>query len=103
MHKCTQLCINTTKEIIQDIKDFEKKYPKYCKKCGGQGFTTDPGTQWEPPYSEQCDYCTIKGICPLCGQESIDEGCENCTNCEWDWDSTIVISEQIGCVCHEHY
>ena len=60
-------------ECIKLFKEWEEKYPNYCRNCNGAGGFYFSGTRWIPPDFAECDECIGQGKCPLCG-EKIGEG-----------------------------
>ena len=57
--------------------EFEKKYPKYCKRCKGWGLFKSPN-----PSLNECNDCIGKELCARCG-EKIDV-MYNCNSCGWN-------------------
>lgn len=73
-----------------------EKWPDHCESCGGHGMITwrenqsplGSGEYWPMDFSEPCDKCFEKGVCPRCGlmgfPEDWDEKApEACTKCGW--------------------
>lgn len=56
---------------MRRVAEFETKFPRYCRKCGGWG-----GRVYEPYDYDECPECLGAKIpkCPICG-EAINEAC----------------------------
>ena len=69
------VCEVETAKYKTALAEFERQYPKYCRKCGGQGYieysydpspagvSLSPGRMYD---TEPCIECTERGVCPLC-------------------------------------
>lgn len=77
--------------VLKAIKQYNKDWPNYCTKCGGWGCWESPATRDEPGDAGPCS-CVEDGICPRCGEESINEvkheqegeETEVCISCGWE-------------------
>ena len=85
-------------------KEYEAKWPKYCKKCKGWGVFTwrenasphGSGEYWPMDMSDPCEDCVGKGICARCGELGMpvvdDELLEGpCTACGWKYDTGLQV------------
>jgi hypothetical protein len=62
--------------------EYLKRYPNYCKSCEGWGGFKKLD---RPPYLWHCNDCIKKGLCPRCGEASLNP-LFKCTLCGWDPD-----------------
>ena len=83
----TPECLQRIQEWDQKIRDWEAKWPNYCRKCNGAGHSFYPATWEAPEESDPCD-CTYDGICARCGYKGLkeDTGDGPCTLCGWNYD-----------------
>ena len=74
--KHTKACTKAYQEFIA----WKQNHPKYCKECNALGYTEttyDPspaGVSLGSGYMvdrEPCEYCLVKGICPVCGESAL--------------------------------
>ena len=102
----TPVCLAAREKERTDREAYEKAWPGYCRKCGGEGGHSDYEYRGEfhgAPASEQvyiaCPRCVDLNICPRCGvglkernapennfdQESVIDGDEKakCFACGW--------------------
>ncbi len=72
---CEQ-CDRREAEYGEKLVEFERRYPKYCRTCGGSEvvkYRDDPspaGVSLSPGYMdyiEPCPGCLGRGVCGLCG------------------------------------
>ena len=100
----------------QDIAAYVSKWPDYCQKCGGAGYTyyeydpspagvaLSPGTMTD---ADPCPDCIEKGKCPRCGKvvfsiEDWDDGEPViCPECGWNEEKPDIAPEQPECWCWE--
>ena len=95
----TEKCLAAREKERAQLAAYEKQYPNYCRKCGGDGGRS----VWEyrgeyhgAPASEQvydwCSHCAGQGKCPRCGSEktnffedAVIDGDEKnaCYACHW--------------------
>lgn len=73
----TKQCQEATAKAQKAIEEFDQKWPKCCKKCGGAGeleYTYDPspaGVSLAPGTmtdADPCPDCAEKGVCARCGE-----------------------------------
>src|SRR5258708_6077186 len=82
----TQRCL----EGQQRAKDFEAKYPNFCRMCGATGSWSTPSSRLDPPDGGPCAVCVEQGKCPLCAGpvtwvESVKDGdYGKCLTCGWN-------------------
>lgn len=85
-------CEEAVKELEREEKRLAR-FPNSCPTCRGTG----GHVSWFDPSPsgvslgyglmmdfEPCADCVEKGICPLCGEESLDEDGGHCLKCGWD-------------------
>lgn len=96
----TKECLEKRAQNQKDIEDWKKKWPKYCKSCGGWGgnyYSYDPspaGVGLSPGSMTDfitCEECLDKNICPRCHEDGVtimppskDGLVVKCLNCGWD-------------------
>jgi hypothetical protein len=79
-----------------DVKKaaYELQWSHYCKSCGGWGYSSynfDPSPHGVSLGSgfmtetEVCSTCVEQGICPRCGELSLDEEGNKCLVCGWEY------------------
>lgn len=87
---------------LKDKKEYEEKWPGYCRKCGGWGghyYTFDPspaGLSLAPGTMtdyDLCSYCLENGICPRCGKATLDEDGNICATCGWNSEMSGIMEE----------
>lgn len=105
----TKNCMEYTYQSWQEIAAYAKQWPRYCRKCNGQGQFEDRydpspagvslGSGFYTDY-EPCDSCTGKLLCARCGEEGLNgEGEGPCSYCGWNYgDYAPGIYE---CCCYE--
>ena len=71
--------VGYTHEVAMERAEFERTYPKYCRKCLGWGMfkTMSPDIQFC-----DCKECIGKGNCPRCS--TILGESHTCAECGWD-------------------
>lgn len=91
----TQKCLAAREKERIELAEYENLWPRYCRKCGGEGGRADWDYRGEchgVPASEQvldyCPHCVEQGICPRCGSISNnfeDDAVEQlrCYTCDW--------------------
>ena len=94
-------CNRAVTEWIVRAGQFIDAHPKFCRKCLGVGYISyienlapHGAGYWPCEMQEPCEECECKGICPICGEETVDEDGVRSCKCESpgiDW-----ISE---CLC----
>jgi len=109
-------CVAAFEAYRKKKEDFEKKFPLYCRKCGGHGGRVvryDPsprGVGLSPGYMEdfdECPDCYAIGICPRCTAALVSDGGEytdkfGCPTCGWKDDPLGPgLPEQPECWCDE--
>lgn len=63
-----------------DRAEYEKTYPKYCRKCKGWGMFHNRDLRfWD------CE-CISNSLCPRCGKEHAFNEMDTCTACGWHRD-----------------
>lgn len=96
-------CDDNHREYERLLKEFEDKYPNYCRKCGGYGGFHDYGGYWEPPSFDECE-CLSSGHCPQCGKPTFTEGDEEeCSACGWNMENPNTAPEPPECWCDYGY
>lgn len=100
---CEECAVRHTWQCIDlhlQIADYERDWPNHCRKCGGWGGFSCPGTYWEPPDYVPCAACVEDGICPRCGhQHDEDWEGEDCEECYWHYDTGGILEAE--CHCNE--
>lgn len=102
----TAKCTAYTLAIQRAIEHFAELHPHYCRTCLGEGalnYMEDVCGDGGPrmPMSDPCPDCTEIGKCPLCGQMTLDEDCEKCSNCKWTYLTNEICPEPYECYCWE--
>jgi len=113
IHGHTEECIRKYGAAEQRREDYRRRYPDYCKACGGSGVVswTENGAPygagfWAMEMSDCCDHCSGQGKCPGCGQPVFSEqDLENmdgsgklyCEQCGWVDDGEHSISTEWDC------
>jgi len=94
----TPECVQKCAKIDQQIREWEARWPNYCRQCYGYGAFFHPATREEPESSDPCD-CTLDGVCPRCGITGLNEDGEGpCDNCGWNYnDAKPEIWDCWGC------
>ena len=76
--------MNHSEECMKRAREFEKKYPNYCRTCGGWGGFLVPGVRTfsngDPGYPdefEDCQDCVCQFKCPLCEKEFPEENMDD--------------------------
>ncbi|KGV06398.1 hypothetical protein [Burkholderia pseudomallei] len=62
--------------------DYEKTYPRYCRKCKGWGGFKSISLTVQ---IRDCEECIEKKRCPRCGDENFDMW-KGCAICGWQHD-----------------
>lgn len=115
MSEHTEKCLAAREKERIDLVAYEKRWPRYCRKCGAQGGHTD----WEYrgechgiPVSElvyeSCSDCVLQGICPRCGsddtnflEDASDGGNMKCNSCGWKEGDPGAPQVDSDCGCYE--
>jgi len=115
---CTDECKQRRAEWIKASAEYLGKWTKVCRECRGKGghvYYDDPGVSdcslpgGAMPFSELCEKCLEKGICPRCGKlawfdDEYEQGKIVCPHCGWtEGNSEHSMPEQPECVCYEEY
>lgn len=88
-------CLEREKLALAAREEYTGKWPNFCKKCrgwGGFASTYDPspaGVSLSPGFMydfDVCPACVEEGICPRCGEQSLDEEGNVCSSCGWTSD-----------------
>lgn len=73
-------CNRAVTEWIVRAGQFIEAHPKFCRKCLGVGYVEyqeNLAPHGEGPWfcttADPCEECEMKGLCPLCGEETVDE------------------------------
>jgi len=114
-HEHTDQCKKQHVDLQVERARYAAKWPNYCRKCHGEGFTWytyDPspaGVSLSPGSMEDCDPCPDcieKGLCPRCGQkvwDGIDDWENNepvmCPLCGWDESEPDSMPPEPECYC----
>lgn len=90
-------CIAAQRQIEKKHKEWVRKWPNYCRSCGGFGVNSwyenaspwGSGENWPMQVTDVCPSCLEQGKCPRCGREAwTEEEVENesltCMYCGWD-------------------
>lgn len=83
-------CNRAITEWIVRAGQFIEAHPKFCRKCLGAGVHEyqenraphGSGHYWPETMREPCEECECKGICPICGEETVDEDGNRSCKCE---------------------
>jgi hypothetical protein len=89
--KHTKYCKENFRKFEEFRKQWIKKWPNYCQKCGGwggfEGYQSVPygmGSTSMPVF-DTCDECIERGKCPRCGKYTFkQDDRELCRNCGFD-------------------
>lgn len=102
----TKECTEAQEKWKQEVTEYEKKYPNYCKACDGYGGEatkydpSPPGVGLSPGYMTDfcpCPECLEKDKCPQCGGNIYGE--DVCPDCGWEFGQGK--PEQPECYCWE--
>ena len=109
----------------QLAEEYEKQWPNYCKKCHGTGEVSwqenqsplGSGCYWPETFTDFCEDCIGKGICPRCGKKSLElvvifdlddlwkddswRDTVKCPNCNWAFNSADAPVWE--CYCWENW
>lgn len=111
--KHTEDCLRLQGKYEQQREDYKKRYPNYCRACGGHGYHafTENGAPmgagyWPMQMYEPCPECIEVGLCPGCMQPVFSEydfekmdgsGKVYCEQCGWVDDGKHGIEEEWNC------
>lgn len=88
----TSQCLYWQEASQREQKAFWSTYPHACPTCRGWGMisgTYDPSpsgvglSSGSITDSDPCSVCVEEGICPLCGEQALDEEGNSCLACSW--------------------
>jgi hypothetical protein len=90
----------------EEMRQFEGRYPDYCRTCGGAGYTcyeydpSPPGVSLSPGTMTDCDPCPDceeQGKCGVCKAElgPDEDECERVCGCSHD----IIAPPEPECFC----
>lgn len=110
----TDGCKDAMRRYEKEVKEFETKWPNYCRKCGGWGgfyVNYDPssrGTSLGRGYMtdfDLCLECLEKDLCPRCGKtiitiESDYSDTFKCDFCGFEEGKTSGLPEEPECFCY---
>lgn len=107
-------CLDFNEKVAKALREFEWKYPNYCRACGGTGevcefFDPSPaGVSLSPGSMMECDPCALcidDGNCPRCSAPAIvDRGPllhEGCSNCGWQSSVSAPAPPPGECTCYD--
>jgi hypothetical protein len=110
-------CYDARRRWKKEVREFEKKFPNYCRRCGGVGgfiYRYDPspkGIALSPGWMEDfetCEDCIEKDKCPRCREKIIwdtsgrYEDHYRCPTCGWnDLKLEEGLPEEPECCCDE--
>lgn len=89
----TEACNKRQAEYQERLAKYEQEHPHYCRNCQGMGGflsqydPSPPGVSLSPGYMtdfDPCDDCVNNGKCPVCGQQTVNEDGDHCSECGWD-------------------
>lgn len=110
----TESCKKFKASYDANKAEYEAKWSHYCKTCGGWGYSSynyDPsphgvslgsGTMTD---TEVCSTCVEQGICPRCGELSLDEEGNKCLVCEWEYNvpGNEGLDPEPECDCYDRW
>ncbi len=73
----------------REVAEYTAKWPKHCTACGGRGGASSYSREHGPDM-DFCGTCVESGVCPRCGEETLDmieetyEDYFKCSACGWD-------------------
>lgn len=81
-------CNRAITEWIVRAEKFIETWPKFCRKCLGAGtisyienLAPHGAGYWPCEMQDACEECEGKGLCPLCGEETVDDdGVRSCSH-----------------------
>lgn len=112
----TQACLSDFEQYERAKAKYEKRWPNYCRQCGGAGghwYSFDPspaGVSLASGTMEDFDPCSEcaegKGVCPRCGEKMHEDWWQDdepCPRCGWNWchDEGDALPELPECWCWE--
>lgn len=59
-------------------------HPRFCRTCNGTGSIHYAATRDDPGCDDPCSVCVEQGVCPVCGEQALDDDGNICFACGYD-------------------